>query len=103
MITKDLEAVLHRAVAEAKRRRHEFVTLEHVLFAMAIDDKTKKILLAVGVNGNFYQGLNSPSMVIAYTTTLCRTRETLQESWNKCLTACLQIHKDVLGCLGVVL
>ncbi len=50
MITKDLEAVLHRAVAEAKRRRHEFVTLEHVLFAMALDDKTKKILVAVGVN-----------------------------------------------------
>lgn len=55
MITKELEAVLYRAVSEAKRLRHEFVTLEHVLFAMTQDEPTKKLLAAVGVNSKVLQ------------------------------------------------
>jgi len=38
MISKELSATLGFAVREAKRRRHEYVSVEHVLFAILHDD-----------------------------------------------------------------
>ena len=37
MISKELSATLGFAVREAKRRRHEYVSVEHVLFAILHD------------------------------------------------------------------
>jgi len=37
MITKELQATLNLALSEAKRRRHEFVCIEHLLFALLQD------------------------------------------------------------------
>jgi len=34
MISRDLEMVFNRAVEEAKKRRHDMVTLEHIFLAM---------------------------------------------------------------------
>ena len=39
MLTKELQATLSAAVDEALRRRHEYVTLEHLLYAL-LDDRT---------------------------------------------------------------
>lgn len=50
MLTKELQAVLMVAVNEAKSRRHEYVTLEHVLWAMCRDAASAKILRAVGAD-----------------------------------------------------
>lgn len=50
MLTKELQAVLMGAVGEAKSRRHEYVTLEHVLLAMCKDRSSSVILRAVGAN-----------------------------------------------------
>ena len=33
-VTKELQATLQSAVSDARRRRHEYVTLEHLLHAM---------------------------------------------------------------------
>jgi ATP-dependent Clp protease ATP-binding subunit ClpA len=44
MLTKELQETLSAAVDEAVRRRHEYVTLEHLLFAL-INDKTAKRVL----------------------------------------------------------
>ena len=48
MITPELRATLNLAVAEAQRRRHEYLTLEHVLFAMLKDPVASDILQACG-------------------------------------------------------
>ena len=37
MISKELSATLGFAVREAKRRRHEYVSIEHILFAILND------------------------------------------------------------------
>ena len=50
MIQKDLEAALYAAVREAQRRRHEFITLEHLLYTLCFDKTTIKILKSVGVD-----------------------------------------------------
>jgi ATP-dependent Clp protease ATP-binding subunit ClpA len=49
-ITKELEATIQLAFADAKRRRHEFVTLEHVLFALLKDPVAKKVLVGAGAD-----------------------------------------------------
>src|SRR3990167_5111847 len=37
MISKEVQATLNLALSEAKRRRHEFVCIEHLLFALLQD------------------------------------------------------------------
>jgi ATP-dependent Clp protease ATP-binding subunit ClpA len=46
--TEALKESLSNAYHEAAKRRHEYVTLEHVLYALINDDTTQKIILACG-------------------------------------------------------
>ncbi|MEL6187412.1 MAG: ATP-dependent Clp protease ATP-binding subunit ClpA, partial [Myxococcota bacterium] len=46
--SKELKDTLATAFNEALKRRHEFVTLEHVLYALLDDPNGKRILLACG-------------------------------------------------------
>ena len=50
MLSRELQITLNLAVKEAKRRRHEFLTLEHVLFALLHDTRGSEILKACGAN-----------------------------------------------------
>ena len=49
MIQKDLEVALYAAVREAQRRRHEYITLEHLLYTLCFDKTTLKIMRHSGV------------------------------------------------------
>ena len=44
MISKELSATLGFAVKEAKRRRHEYVSIEHILFAILNDPNGIEII-----------------------------------------------------------
>ena len=44
MLTRELEETLSNAVDEAVRHRHEYVTLEHLLFALLEDNSAREIL-----------------------------------------------------------
>ena len=48
MISKELEATLNVALVEAKRRRHEFVCIEHLLFALLQDKDASLVLVNCG-------------------------------------------------------
>ena len=48
-MTEDLRQSLRRAMLEASSRRHEYVTLEHLLLALCADPVGAKTLQAVGV------------------------------------------------------
>jgi len=50
MLSKTLERVLTNAVKEVKRRNHEYLTLEHLLYAVLLDDSGKDILTGCGAN-----------------------------------------------------
>ncbi len=50
MIQKDLEIALYAAVREAKQRRHEYLTLEHLLYVLCFDETTRSILRHCGAN-----------------------------------------------------
>jgi ATP-dependent Clp protease ATP-binding subunit ClpA len=49
-LAKELENTLNLAIAEARRRRHEFVTLEHLLLALCADPIAARILRGVGAD-----------------------------------------------------
>ncbi len=44
MITKELQATINLAANEAVKRRHEFLTLEHLLFAMTHDQTASEVI-----------------------------------------------------------
>ena len=50
MISRELQVTLNLAVNEARRRKHEFLTLEHVLFALLHDNRGREIIQACGGN-----------------------------------------------------
>src|SRR5512145_1647636 len=49
-VSKELQQTLQNAVGEARRRRHEYVTLEHLLHAMTRDKVASEVLLACGAD-----------------------------------------------------
>ena len=50
MISKELSATLGFAVRDAKKRRHEYVCIEHVLFAILHDSSGREIIESCGGN-----------------------------------------------------
>jgi ATP-dependent Clp protease ATP-binding subunit ClpA len=50
MLSKKLERVLTSAVKEVKRRNHEYLTLEHLLYAMLLEESGRDILVHCGAN-----------------------------------------------------
>ncbi len=47
-ISPEVEIALSLAATEAARRRHEFLTIEHLLYALLFDDETAKAVKAAG-------------------------------------------------------
>lgn len=50
MISQGLEKSLHMAFADARQRRHEFVTVEHLLLALLDEPSAQAALVACAVN-----------------------------------------------------
>lgn len=50
MLSKELERIISLAVQEVKKRHHEFLTLEHILYAYTLDEKGKTILEDMGAD-----------------------------------------------------
>src|SRR5262245_56035804 len=49
-VSEDLQISFSVALSEADRLRHEYITLEHLLYALALDEKTAKVLRHAGAN-----------------------------------------------------
>jgi ATP-dependent Clp protease ATP-binding subunit ClpA len=46
----NLEQTLHRALAVANERRHEYATLEHLLFSLTDDEDAAAVMRACSVD-----------------------------------------------------
>ena len=49
-LSKELEETLKRSYEQAKVRRHEFITLEHILFELTYDPDASEVLIGCGVD-----------------------------------------------------
>src|SRR5215218_4914749 len=47
-ISPEVEIAFSLATREASRRRHEFVTVEHLLYALLFDDETSEVIRHAG-------------------------------------------------------
>jgi ATP-dependent Clp protease ATP-binding subunit ClpA len=50
MLSRELEESLNRAYSEARSKRHEFMTVEHLLLALLDNEATTNVLSACGAN-----------------------------------------------------
>ena len=50
MIAQELEVSLHMAFMEARQKKHEFITVEHLLLAMLENPSALEVLKACGTN-----------------------------------------------------
>ena len=50
MIAQELEVSLHMAFMDARQKRHEFITVEHLLLAMLDNQSAANVLSACGVD-----------------------------------------------------
>ena len=50
MLSRNLEQTLHRALALAAERSHEYATLEHLLLSLTDDQDAIAVLRACGVD-----------------------------------------------------
>ncbi|MBI4411709.1 MAG: ATP-dependent Clp protease ATP-binding subunit ClpA [Deltaproteobacteria bacterium] len=50
LVTEELEKTLERAYQEAKVRRHEYITLEHLLYALTYDPVASQVLVTCGAD-----------------------------------------------------
>jgi ATP-dependent Clp protease ATP-binding subunit ClpA len=48
--SRNLEETLHRAVAYANQRKHEYATLEHLLLSLAEDPEASAVMRACNVD-----------------------------------------------------
>jgi len=49
-ISEELQICFSVALSEADRMRHEYITLEHLLYALALDERTLKVMRNSGAN-----------------------------------------------------
>ena len=50
MLSKELEQTLNQAFKEARAKRHEFMTVEHLLLALLDNDEAVDVLRKVGAD-----------------------------------------------------
>ena len=53
MISEQLEIIIQKAFELAKNKKHEFLTLEHLLFELCKDEEVKKFFSYKGINVQF--------------------------------------------------
>ena len=51
--SKELQLVFDKAIKDAQKLRHEYVTLEHILFSMLCEDNFIKLLNMYGADVNY--------------------------------------------------
>jgi len=49
MIAQELEVSLHMAFVEARQKRHEFITVEHLLLALLEAEAESGLLTSLGI------------------------------------------------------
>ena len=60
MIADDFETSLHRALLDARARRQELVTVEHLLLSLSQESGVRKVLIACGLDlDNFQRELSA--------------------------------------------
>jgi ATP-dependent Clp protease ATP-binding subunit ClpA len=99
MLSRDLELALIKAIKEAKIHRHEYVTVEHMLYGLLHDDLASHIITSCGGNNDnlkerlerFFnggmpvlkEGMSEPAQTVAFNRVLQRAVSHVQSCGKK--------------------
>jgi ATP-dependent Clp protease ATP-binding subunit ClpA len=119
MLSKDLEILLDATIREAKSKKLEYVTVEHILYAILFDEYGAEIITACGGRVEFLKRAlerffdqyiphlqsdsnESPSLTIGFQRVIQRTIRHVQSSEKKVadagdLLASLMLEKDTVA------
>mgnify|MGYP001039840091 CR=1 FL=1 len=119
MLSKDLEILLDATIMEAKSKKLEYVTVEHILYAILFDEYGAEIITACGGRVEFLKRAlerffdqyiphlqadsnESPSLTIGFQRVIQRTIRHVQSSEKKVadagdLLASLMLEKDTVA------
>ncbi|MCX7770453.1 MAG: ATP-dependent Clp protease ATP-binding subunit ClpA [Proteobacteria bacterium] len=119
MLSKDLEILLDATIREAKSKRLEYVTVEHILYAILFDEYGMEIITACGGRVDFLkkaleryfdqyiphlpsEKTNAPAITVGFQRVLQRTITHAQSSEKKIadagdLLAALMLEKDTVA------
>ena len=75
MIAQELEVSLHMAFVEARQKRHEFITVEHLLLALLDNPSAAEVLRACGANIDELAQEPDSAFINEHTPTLAADRE----------------------------
>ena len=74
MIAQELEISLHMAFVEARQKRHEFITVEHLLLALLDNPSAAETLRACGGNIELLSNPTPRAGQVSLKKRLCVTR-----------------------------
>ena len=76
--SKELQAIFDKATADARKLNHEYITLEHILFAMCCEENFENTITEYGADFNLMK-----ATIENYLTTKCKDITLPEEQQNK--------------------
>src|SRR2546426_7277000 len=87
MIAQELEVSLHMAFVEARQKRHEFITVEHLLLALLDNPTAAEVLRACGANMDELRK-NLTQHIVEQTPRIAADRERSEEHTSELQSPC---------------
>jgi len=105
----EIESIIEQAIEQAKTRKHEYVTLEHLLLALIIHPPFKKCLSSFGVDTSlmidevsaYLNGLHS--IETTDTDVIPKRTNTLERAMNRCVTQVLFTNRKQVNTIDLFL
>jgi ATP-dependent Clp protease ATP-binding subunit ClpA len=105
----EIESIIEQAIEQAKSRKHEYVTLEHLLLALVIHPPFKKCLNSFGVDtglmtdeiSSYLDGLHSIESVELNVTP--KRTNTLERAMNRSVTQVLFTNRKQVTTIDLYL
>jgi ATP-dependent Clp protease ATP-binding subunit ClpA len=107
--SKDLQLVFDKSIKDAQKLKHEYLTLEHLLFSMMCDEKFFNIIKGFGGDADYiktnlehYLKTNCKDLVLEQKVKPKKT-QTVERVLNRAFTQCLFAGRNTIDLTDVVL
>ena len=108
--SKDLQLVFDKSIKDAQKLKHEYLTLEHMLFSMMCDETFYNIIKGFGGDADYiksnlehYLKNNCQDLVIESTKHKPKKTQAVERVLNRAFTQCLFAGRNTIDLTDVVL
>ena len=108
--SQTLQAIFENAVNHAKQLKHEYVTVEHIVYGILCDDESYKLLESYGADANFikvnldsYIKKNLSEIVSQNSSVLPRKTNSVERVLNRCFSQVLFSGRQKIEVVDVII